>query len=164
MSLNISEGTVQDYEDFINKYSQVLHSNHFHLITAKHSLMQMLGRTEGSLIQDMSQDQVSTVMYLQIKFNRHLNIFLCLCYPFKDLLMTHCSYFKIQSMYSCTLFQLKRKENLCRELIKIFKILDPSMIRLQIYLGVSLFELHMPLLQYGKRDWESGRMSTEQFR
>ena len=38
------------------------------------------------------------------------------------------------------------------------------MVRLQIYTGVALYELHLPLLQYGKRDWESGDMPTEEFR
>ena len=34
----------------------------------------------------------------------------------------------------------------------------------QIYTAVSLYELHLPLLQYGKRAWESGEMPTEEFR
>ena len=53
-----SEGTVEDYEEFLEKYSLILHPNHFHMVTAKHSLCQMLGRTEGSLIQDMTQEKV----------------------------------------------------------------------------------------------------------
>ena len=42
--------------------------------------------------------------------------------------------------------------------------LNSFAVRLQIYIGVSLFELHLPRLQYGKRAWESGDMSTEEFR
>ena len=49
---------MDDYEEFLAKYSQVLHPNHFHMLTAKHSLMQMLGRTEGFLIQDMPMEMV----------------------------------------------------------------------------------------------------------
>lgn len=109
-------GTVEDYEEFLAKYSLLLHPNHYHMLTAKHSLMQMLGRTEGYLIQDMPEEQ------------------------------------------------LKRKEHLCREMIDLCSKLDPSKVRLQIYIGVSLFELHLPMLQYGKRAWESGEMSTEEFR
>jgi len=30
---------------------QVLHPNHYHMVTAKHNLLQMYGRTEGYLIQ-----------------------------------------------------------------------------------------------------------------
>ena len=48
-----SEGTLEDYEAFLEKYSLILHQNHFHMVTAKHSLCQMLGRTECCLIQDM---------------------------------------------------------------------------------------------------------------
>ena len=49
---------MEDYEEFLEKYSLILHPNHFHMVTAKHSLCQMLGRTEGSLIQDMTQEKV----------------------------------------------------------------------------------------------------------
>ena len=35
---------------------------------------------------------------------------------------------------------------------------------IQIYTAVALYELHLPLLQYGKRAWETGEMPTEQFR
>ena len=38
------------------------------------------------------------------------------------------------------------------------------MSRLEIYSGVAMFELHLPLLQYGKRQWEQGTMATEDFR
>ena len=58
-SLTISDGTVEDYEEFLAKYTLLLHPSHYHMLTAKHSLMQMLGRTEGHLIQDMPEEQVS---------------------------------------------------------------------------------------------------------
>ena len=60
--------------------------------------------------------------------------------------------------------QLEKKENLCREVIELCEKLDPAQVRLQIYTGSALFELHLPLLQYGKRKWEKGDMSTEEFR
>ena len=53
-----SEGIVEEYEAFLEKYSLILHPNHFHMVTAKHSLCQMLGRTEGCLIQDMPLEMV----------------------------------------------------------------------------------------------------------
>ena len=62
------------------------------------------------------------------------------------------------------LFQLKEKENLCREMIELCSKLDPCRVRLQIYIGVALYELHLPLLQYGKRKWETGQLPTEEFR
>ena len=61
-------------------------------------------------------------------------------------------------------FKLKEKENLCREMIELCTKLDPCRVRLQIYIGVSLYELHLPLLQYGKRKWETGQLPTEEFR
>ncbi len=49
-------------------------------------------------------------------------------------------------------------------MISLFEKLDPNGVRLQIYSGVALYELHLPLLQYGKRAWEAGSMPTEEFR
>ena len=54
----ILEGTIEDYEEFIEKYSKVLHQNHYHMLTAKHTLLQMYGRSEGCLIQDMPIEKV----------------------------------------------------------------------------------------------------------
>ncbi len=59
---------------------------------------------------------------------------------------------------------MQRKEDLCRELISLCNRLDPCCVRLQIYVGVATYELHLPLLQRGKRGWESGELTTEQFR
>ena len=66
--------------------------------------------------------------------------------------------------YTVTYLQLKEKETLCREMIELCTKLDPCKVRLQIYLGVSLYELHLPLLQYGKRKWETGQLPTDEFR
>jgi hypothetical protein len=33
-----------------------------------------------------------------------------------------------------------------------------------VYSAAALFELHLPLLQYGKRKWETGEIPTEEFR
>ncbi len=62
-SAHFAEGTIEDYEAFIEKYSLILHANHFHMVTAKHSLMQMMGRTDGCLIQDMPEELVSSACY-----------------------------------------------------------------------------------------------------
>ena len=64
---NIIDGSVEDYKEFLEKYSSVLHRNHYHMLTAKHSLMQMYGRTEGYLIQDMTDDQVTKSMIFDVK-------------------------------------------------------------------------------------------------
>lgn len=110
------KGTIEDYTEFLDKYEKLLHPNHYHMVTAKHSLMQMLGRTDGCLIQDMPEEL------------------------------------------------LRKKESLCRQMVALCEKLDPSMVRLQIYAGAALFELHLPLLQYGKRQWETGNMPTDEFR
>jgi hypothetical protein len=72
----VLEGVLSEYEDFIEKYALILHPHHFHMITAKHSLLQMMGRTEGCLIQDMSMEQVGyihTVTHSN-SFDRHFKM------------------------------------------------------------------------------------------
>lgn len=110
------QGTIEEYEGFIAKNETILHQNHYHFLTAKHTLLQMLGRTDGCVIQDMPMEK------------------------------------------------LKQKEHLCREVVALCQKLDPAMVRLQIYTASSLFELHLPLLQYGKRKWETGELATDDFR
>ena len=52
------KGNVDDSEAFIEQYSSKLHQNHYHMVACKHQLMQMYGRTEGCLIQDMDETQL----------------------------------------------------------------------------------------------------------
>merc|ERR550534_2871071 len=52
------KGTVDDAEAFLEKYQKQLHPNHYHMVTCKHNLLQMYGRTEGCLIQDMDEEQL----------------------------------------------------------------------------------------------------------
>jgi len=110
------KGSIEDIEQFIQNKSKVLHPNHYHMVTAKHNLLQMYGRTEGFLIQDMTEEQ------------------------------------------------LNRKIELCKENLDVLYKLDPNMIRLEVYAAAAYFELHLPLLQISKRKWETGKLSTEDFR
>merc|ERR1712106_804709 len=111
-----NKGTVDDMENFLVKNRKTLHAHHYHTVTCKENLMQMYGRTEGFLIQDLSLEQ------------------------------------------------LERKEALCREMLDMLTLLDPSNIRLNIFAATAHYELHLPLLQLGKRSWEGGKLSTEEFR
>ena len=52
------KGNVDDSEAFIEQYKSKLHPNHYHMVACKHQLMQMYGRTEGYLIQDMTEEQL----------------------------------------------------------------------------------------------------------
>ncbi|XP_023326738.1 protein msta [Eurytemora carolleeae] len=111
-----TKGIVDDIEQFIESHSKELHPNHYHMVTAKHNLLQMYGRTEGYLIQDMTEEQ------------------------------------------------LNRKIDLCKENLEILSKIDPHMIRLEVYSAAAHFELHLPQLQLAKRSWETGKLSTEEFR
>jgi len=52
------KGCIDDIQQFLEEKAKVLHPNHYHLVTAKHNLLQMYGRTEGHLIQDMNEEQL----------------------------------------------------------------------------------------------------------
>jgi hypothetical protein len=92
MHLLLSEGSIEDYEEFISKYEdKELHPNHYHLAAAKHSLMQMLGRNEGYLIQDLPMNlviitqglnviMVILIPCLRFRFSRSLYIKSVYCY------------------------------------------------------------------------------------
>jgi len=54
-----NKGTIDDAENFLEEHSKFLHPNHYHLTTCKHNLLQMYGRTEGYLIQDLTAEQLA---------------------------------------------------------------------------------------------------------
>lgn len=50
----IDASDAEGIEDFLNKYRNVFHMNHYLCLCAKHSLCQLYGRTEGYLIHELS--------------------------------------------------------------------------------------------------------------
>ena len=48
--------------------------------------------------------------------------------------------------------QLARKKELCLEHLEVLRLIDPDMIRLNIYAASAHFELHLPLLQVERPD------------
>ncbi|XP_055627614.1 SET domain-containing protein SmydA-8 [Toxorhynchites rutilus septentrionalis] len=54
----IDGNSVQLYEEFIEKYRNVLHENHYLFLSAKHSLCQLYGKIEGYLLPEMTLEQV----------------------------------------------------------------------------------------------------------
>ena len=76
INYSLLQGTIDDAEQFLEEQSKLLHPNHYHMTTCKHNLMQvgrcftkydhviisclqMYGRTEGYLIQDMEEEQLA---------------------------------------------------------------------------------------------------------
>ena len=51
---DIDSNNAEGFEEFLSKYRNVLHKNHYLCICAKHSLCQLYGRSEGYLIQELS--------------------------------------------------------------------------------------------------------------
>ena len=60
LALLQEKGSVEEFESFLEKHSKLLDPNHYHLATAKNSLLQMYGRQEDCLIQ-VNQEQPANV-------------------------------------------------------------------------------------------------------
>lgn len=56
-SLDVND--INDYEEYLKRYCNVLHKNHYLLVSAKHSLCQLYGRSSGYLINDLDMMQLS---------------------------------------------------------------------------------------------------------
>jgi len=50
--------SIKDYEDFLERYQNVLHQNHYLMLSAKHSLCQLIGRCDGFLINQLNLSQL----------------------------------------------------------------------------------------------------------
>lgn len=57
---SISVNDVISYEQFLDKYRNVLYKNHYLCISAKHSLCQLYGRSDEYIIQKLSIEQLQT--------------------------------------------------------------------------------------------------------
>lgn len=55
---SIDGNDVGAFEEFLIKYRNVFHKNHYLCICAKHSLFQLYGRSDGYLIHQMSVEQL----------------------------------------------------------------------------------------------------------
>lgn len=106
----IDANDIPKFEEFLEKYRNVLHKNHYLCLSAKHSLCQLYGKIEGYLIHELSRDN------------------------------------------------LKKKEIYCREFLEISTILEPGLSRLR---GVTMYELHAPLMIQATRDFEAKQITCE---
>ncbi|XP_046405906.1 uncharacterized protein LOC124170904 [Ischnura elegans] len=105
-----SLSSVEAYETFLQRYSNVLHPTHYLAIGAKHSLSQIYGKVSGYTIHEMPRSL------------------------------------------------LERKRDICRELLTVFDVVEPGKSRLR---GITLYELHAPLMTLITRDLEEGRINPK---
>lgn len=54
----IDGNDVNGFEQFLRKYKNVFHANHYLCVCAKHSLFQLYGRAEGYLIHELTMEQL----------------------------------------------------------------------------------------------------------
>ncbi|XP_077284608.1 SET and MYND domain containing, arthropod-specific, member 4 isoform X2 [Arctopsyche grandis] len=89
----------------------------------------------------------------------HPNHFLCLSakYALSQL------YGKVDShlIHKMSLSQLQRKRDICRDILKVFDALEPGYSRLR---GITLYELHAPLMILTTRDYEKNELSKNELR
>lgn len=55
---SIDGNDIESYEEFLKRYSGVLHKNHYLFLSAKHSLCQLYGKTEGYLLHEMDTNML----------------------------------------------------------------------------------------------------------
>ena len=55
---NLDVNSIEENEEFIKKYRNALHPNHYLFLSAKHSLCQLYGRVEGHLIHELSEEDL----------------------------------------------------------------------------------------------------------
>lgn len=92
-----------EFEALIQKLSNLLHDNHFHLFALKHSLIQMYGHKPNFLLHELS-DEI-----------------------------------------------LQKKIAMCGQLLNILDHIDPYTMRLTLYTGIVLYELHLSILEQDRR-------------
>lgn len=105
----VDVNSIKDYEDYLKRYANVLHQNHYLMLSAKHSLCQLIGRSDGFLINELN------------------------------------------------LTQLQRKEEYCRDLLRVVNVLEPGASRLR---GIICYELHAPMMIKITREFENRTINS----
>lgn len=95
----------------INKLSQLLHENHYHLFALKHTLIQMYGHKPNYLLNELSDEILTT------------------------------------------------KISMCKQLLDVLDLIDPNTMRLTLYTGVVLYELHLAILEENRRNVAKGAIN-----
>jgi hypothetical protein len=54
----LNPNCIKDFEDYLKRYANVLHQNHYLMLSAKHSLCQLIGRSDGFLINELTLNQL----------------------------------------------------------------------------------------------------------
>ena len=54
----LDPNSIKDYEDYLKRYANVLHQNHYLILSAKHSLCQLIGRSDGFIINKLDISQL----------------------------------------------------------------------------------------------------------
>lgn len=54
----LDPNSIKDYEDYLKRYANVLHPNHYLILSAKHSLCQLVGRSDGFIINELDLTQL----------------------------------------------------------------------------------------------------------
>lgn len=54
----LDPNSIKHYQDYLKRYANVLHPNHYLILSAKHSLCQLVGRSDGFIINELDLTQL----------------------------------------------------------------------------------------------------------
>ena len=118
-------------EQILGNLEQLLHKNHYHCFTLKHSLIQLYGRQPGFTHDQLSEDQLQRkIGILPLVKKEYKLIFARIIYYY------YYYYFSI---------------GLCKDLLEVTTVFDRNSRRLALYTTVAMFELHLALLEVYNR-------------
>lgn len=102
-----------NFSELIDKLSNLLHENHYHLFALKHTLIQMYGHKPNYMLHELSDEILS------------------------------------------------RKILMCEHLLDVLDRIDPHMMRLTLYTGIVLYELHLAIVERNRRNVSGGKINDK---
>lgn len=98
----------KNFSALIEKLSNLLHENHYHLFALKHTLIQMYGHKPNYMLHELSDGILSNKIVM------------------------------------------------CEQLLDVLDHIDPNTMRLTLYTGIVLYELHLAILERNRRNISNG--------
>ncbi|CAG9129457.1 unnamed protein product [Plutella xylostella] len=165
---------VRGLEGFLRRFRNVLHHNHYLFLCCKHSLSQLYGKVSSHMIQSMPEPELRR----KVDICRELALLFHVIEPgYSRLRGTSSSssspvdagaraapqggHLPRAGAASMPEPELRRKVDICRELALLFHVIEPGYSRLR---GVTLYELHAPLMILTTRDFEKKAITRDSLR
>lgn len=102
-----------NFRGLIDKLSNLLHENHYHLFALKHTLIQMYGHKPNYMLHELSDIVLSSKILM------------------------------------------------CEQLLDVLDHIDPNTMRLTLYTGITLYELHLAIVERNRRNVSGGSINDK---